>query len=196
VATSVGLLLAGCDEATAVRLIRDLRSALPQGCRAELIVLDDHGDPARRTLFNTVRQMPERAHFVPRPSGGRVSELDEMTAMATCELLLVPTGPSTRFDGLGEVLRRMWIEGADAAVLDDPDSPAMSTALAAGGAAERLAELIGVAAGRPPDRLVVLRRWVARWMLSEIDRALDPVEEFRDRGRLLGLELTVVASGS
>jgi hypothetical protein len=29
-------------------------------------------------------------------------------------------------------------------------------------------------------------------MLSEVDRALDPVEEFRDRGRLLGLGLAVV----
>lgn len=172
-----------------------LRDALPSGCRAELIVLDDHGDPGRRALVDAVRGLPERAHFVPRPPGGRVGELDAMTAMATCELLLFPTGPAVCFEGLAEVLRRMWVDGADAAVLDDPVAPVVTAGLAAGDAAARLAELIGVGGGRPPGRLVVVRRWVARWMLSEIDRALDPVEEFCDRGRLLGLGLAVVPAG-
>jgi hypothetical protein len=192
VATSVGLLLAGCDASEAVGMAGRLRAALPPGCRAELIVLDDQGDPSRRELFDAVRELPERAHLVPRPEGGRVSELDAMTSMATCELLLFPTGPDVRFDGLGDALRRMWVDGADAAVLDEPGAPVVTAGLAAGDAAGRLAELIGVGAGRPSNRLVVVRRWVARWMLSEVDRALDPVEEFRDRGRLLGLGLAVV----
>jgi predicted regulator of amino acid metabolism with ACT domain len=34
---------------------------------------------------------------------------------------------------------------------------------------------------------VVVRRWVARWLLNEIGRALDPVAEFADRARILGL---------
>jgi hypothetical protein len=40
----------------------------------------------------------------------------------------------------------------------------------------------------------VVRRWVARWVFSETERALDPAEEVADRARLLGLEMVVVDS--
>lgn len=194
VSTSVGLLLCGVDGAEAITLVEGLRAALLPGCRAELIVLDDHGDPGRRALFEALRDLPERVHFVPRPAGGTVSQLDAMTATATCELLLFPTGGAVPFQGLEGALRQMWVDGSDAAlIVSDPGSvvtPDLSSADAAG----RLAVSLGVGAIRPPDRLVVMRRWVARWLLTDVERSLDPVEELADRGRLLGFAMAVVAA--
>jgi hypothetical protein len=39
----------------------------------------------------------------------------------------------------------------------------------------------------PPGRLVILRRWVARWLLNEITRAISPAAEVADRTRLMGI---------
>ena len=54
-------------------------------------------------------------------------------------------------------------------------------------AAGALAEWLGLAGVAIPGRLVVMRRWVARWLFNEIARAIDPAEEIADRARLLGI---------
>ncbi len=53
--------------------------------------------------------------------------------------------------------------------------------------AARVAAWLGLAEAPVAGRVVVVRRWVARWLLNEIGRALDPVAEFADRARILGL---------
>ena len=110
-----------------------------------------------------------------------------MTSMATCDFLLVPTSTDASFAMLGDALRRMWVEGADrggggSRRCARRDRRPCCRWHAAG----RLAQLLGIGAARVPERLVVVRRWVARWLLSEVDRSLDPAEEISDRGRLLG----------
>ena len=194
VATSVGLLLCGVDGAEAITLVDGLRAALWPGCRAEVIVLDDHGDPGRRALFEAVRDLPERAHFVPRPAGGTVGQLDAMTSTATCEFLLFPTGGAIPFEGLERAMRQMWVDGSDAALIVSDPASVITRDLSSADAAGRLAVSLGVGARRPPNRLVVMRRWVARWLLTDVERSLDPIEELADRGRLLGFAMAVVAA--
>jgi len=54
-------------------------------------------------------------------------------------------------------------------------------------AAGALAEWLGLAGAGVPGRLVVMRRWVARWLFNEISRVIDPADEIADRARLLGI---------
>ena len=67
--------------------------------------------------------------------------------------------------------------------------PIPSSALPADDAAARVASWLGLSEDPAPGRLVVLRRWVARWLLSDVGRAAAPVEEFADRARVLGLSV-------
>lgn len=194
-AVSVGLLVSDPSPEAVVDQVERLRAALPAGSGAELIVLDDHAAVGRRSLFDALRDLPERVHFVPRPEGGRVTELDAMTTMATCDFLVVPSNPEVSFDSLPTALHAMWVQGADAALVKVGDGPVLTPDLEPGQAAGCLAASMGIGAARIGGRLVVVRRWVARWLLSEVDRALDPAEEVADRGRLLDLALTVVEGG-
>lgn len=63
----------------------------------------------------------------------------------------------------------------------------VDSVLPAADAAARVAAWLGLSEAPVPGRVVVVRRWVARWLLNEIGRALDPVDEFADRARILGL---------
>lgn len=67
--------------------------------------------------------------------------------------------------------------------------PTPEPALAAPDAAARVAAWLGLSEDPVPGRLVVMRRWVARWLLSDVGRAVAPVEEFADRARVLGLSV-------
>ena len=42
--------------------------------------------------------------------------------------------------------------------------------------------------------LVLMRRWVARWLFNEITRAISPADEVADRTRLLGIGIVELAS--
>ncbi|MFM7068456.1 MAG: hypothetical protein ACKOYM_03245, partial [Actinomycetes bacterium] len=53
--------------------------------------------------------------------------------------------------------------------------------------ADRLASWLGLGDELVAGRAVMIRRWVARWLLSGVGRADDPVEEFVDRARVVGL---------
>ena len=63
----------------------------------------------------------------------------------------------------------------------------VDSALPAADTAARVAAWLGLSEAPVPGRVVVVRRWVARWLLNEIGRAVDPVAEFADRARILGL---------
>lgn len=67
--------------------------------------------------------------------------------------------------------------------------PMPEPGLPAPDAAARVAAWLGLSEDPVPGRLVVVRRWVARWLLSDVGRAAAPVEEFADRARVLGLSV-------
>ena len=68
--------------------------------------------------------------------------------------------------------------------------------LPAADTAARVAAWLGLSEAPVPGRVVVVRRWVARWLLNEIGRALDPVAEFADRARILGLGVVELVAPS
>jgi hypothetical protein len=73
----------------------------------------------------------------------------------------------------------------------DPAAEASRTASPAADRDRRLAAALGLAPGRS-DAVVVLRRWVARFLLDDLGRAIDPLDEVLDRIRLLEVRLVEV----
>lgn len=128
--------------------------------------------------------------------------LDLATAQSNGEFVVIAgthavDGTSATAVGhLGEALGLLWVNGADALVVgpsgaaplaqeltDEPTGRDMRS--------DRLAAAIGLRRGGP-NHLVVLRRWVARFLFEGIAAAIDPLEEFADRVRLLELRLLEV----
>ncbi len=183
--------MAGLDPRRTSALVAEVSQAAPSGARLEFLLLDDHTDPLRRELVAALEGVGDAMRLVPRPSGGRGPELDALSLSARSEFLVIAFGDRPLVDVLEKTLELMWSQGADVASVMglgvDPGE---------GDGGSRLVEHLGFGSmglrGLPGDRLVVIRRWVARWMFSEMDRALDPADEMADRARLLGLDLLVL----
>lgn len=195
-ATSLAVVVAGRSPRQAMALVAEASGNVAAGVRLEYLVLDDHGDPGRRALFEAMQSTGGVTHFVRRPGGGRAVELDALTVAATAEFVVVCGERIDLLEALDAALGIMWVDGADAAVVgaapDGPD-PGPGSGPVGLDAAGRLAGYLGIGMTAPGGQMVVIRRWVVRWLLSEIERAVDPAEEFADRGRLLGfgmVELT------
>ena len=84
-------------------------------------------------------------------------------------------------------------EGADVALVhagaDAPVDPGDADAPSA-----TLSAWLGLRGAVPDGRLVLMRRWVARWLFNEITRAISPADEVADRTRLLGIGIVELAS--
>jgi hypothetical protein len=207
VGTSIGVVIADMAPAAAAALVADVRDTLPRGTRQEFLVLDDHTSPDRRELVRAVDGVGDAMRLVPRPSGGLAVELDALAISCGSEFLLRSVGDDPPLAAVEPLMELMWSAGSDAGVALADGVPV------AGDTATSFARYVGlavpagssVAAGKPEDagrdrhesasagpRVVVVRRWVARWVFSETERALDPAEEVADRARLLGLEMVVV----
>ena len=170
---------------------REFQDAAPRAARQEYLLLDDHTDPARRDLVAALEGVGDAMRLVPRPATGRAAELDALSLSARSEFLVVSYGDRPPLNALGPALELLWSQGSDVVSLMgagvDPGE---------GDSGSRLVDHLGFGTmglrGLPGDRVVVIRRWVARWLFSEMDRALDPADEMADRARLLGLDLLVV----
>ena len=100
---------------------------------------------------------------------------------------------------LGEALGLLWVNGADALVIGPSESVPSAQKLTAAVhgptgpdvRSDRLAAAIGLRRGGV-NQLVVLRRWVARFLFEGIGAAIDPLDEFADRVRVLELRLLEV----
>jgi len=105
--------------------------------------------------------------------------------------LMGPTGSQPTVVASERVARRRPLfespEFDDASRHDRATDVMVDSALPADDTAARVAAWLGLAEAPVSGRVVVMRRWVARWLLNEIGRALDPVAEFADRARILGL---------
>lgn len=126
---------------------------------------------------------------VPRPAGGRAEALDAATAVATGEFVVVVRGGIPDLASLPSSLGQLWVHGGD--ILLVPAGSGQGRAPSTTDRDRRLAAVLGLGPGRS-DAVVVLRRWVARFLLDELGRAIDPLDEVLDRIRLLEVRLVEV----
>ncbi|MBS1836829.1 MAG: hypothetical protein JST64_03935 [Actinobacteria bacterium] len=189
--------------ANGARLV-DLADRVPSELRVELLVCEPDPSTTDR-LAELGRRWSTLTGVDAEPA--RVSWLDAATAQAGGEIVAVPSSsPASEltapFGHLVGALGLLWVNGADGLVIDATPvvpgvGPSAPSASAFGGGlvddlrVEQLAVGLGLRRGAGA-RLVVLRRWVARFLLDEISRAIDPVAELASRVRLLELRLVVL----
>lgn len=134
-------------------------------------------------------------------SPDRAALLDAATADAGGEFVVVmDPGSDGRSDRLlrhlGDALELMWVNGADVTVVGvDADLAEAGPSTAAvtpdpDGRERQLAAGLGLRRGL--GAVVVLRRWVARFLFDELGRSIDPAEELAERVRLLELRMIAV----
>lgn len=161
--------------------------------RLELMVLGDESGRVPPMVRESIDRVGAGSRVIARPRGNRAVSMLSATEEASGEVLMLLTPGPTSFDLVARALWWMWVEGCDVALV--PPSGAESQRVSGtGDAAVQLAEWFGIGGGSASPgpqsldgRMVLIRRWAARWLFSEIDRAIDPAEEVADRARLLGL---------
>ena len=139
------------------------------------------------------------------PSDDPGEALDIATAQSHGEFVViagaaaVDATSAAAVQHLGEALGLLWINGADALVIGPsepvPSPAALSDAPAGSAAPDVRADWLAAAIGRRRRGAAHLggrRRWVARFLVVGIGAAIDPLEEFADRVRLLELRLLEV----
>ncbi len=168
------------------RHVEGLEAWNPDRIRVEVLVMESPEDPARSTLRDRLARSGRSWRVLPRPQGGRVAALSMSAQDAEHEFVLIGSGGPSPYALIGPALSHMWAEGGDVALLDigheaDLDAPtACDTSM-------ELAVWLGLSGVPVPGRLVLLRRWVARWLFNELTRAISPADEVADRARLLGI---------
>lgn len=192
VATSVSAVVpvGGAEAEPVVLAMADWR---PDRIRVELLVMESEQDPGRPVLRECLSRSRRSWRSVARPPGGRAAALSAAAAAAEHEFVLIGTGGTPRYDLVEPALSLMWAEGADASLvhagIHDPVDPEDAK-----DPAVMLATWLGLRGAVPDGRMVLLRRWVARWLFNEITRALSPADEVADRTRLLGIGIVELAS--
>lgn len=208
--TGLSVVVTESDDAAEAHVDAATRWA-PAEMRVELVLADPP-----RSLTARLDQLawPWSAVTLPWRGGSvpdRIVTLDAATARAGGELVVLASSgdgdPSPLFGRLSAALGSMWVNGADAMVIDgapaaptppdsdQPDGDQRDSRSAAEDRVERLVGALGLgrsAASSPGGNLVVLRRWVARFLFEEIGGAIDPIHELAERIRLLELRLLVL----
>lgn len=192
VATSVSIVLAagGVTGEPTVDAMGDWR---PEHMRLELLVLLGDEDHARPAMRERLARSGRTWRTVSRPPGGRAASLSAAAEAAEHEFLLIGTGGRPPYELVESSLSLMWLEGADVALVAAGSEDQVDPADAEDPSAA-LSSWLGLTGPVPPGRLVVMRRWVARWLFNEITRAISPAEEVADRTRLLGIGIVQVAT--
>lgn len=171
-----------------VELVRAITDWAPPEYRVEFVVVDPPADQEAGSELELIAAHLDRQAWpwisVPDPGGRRGDVLAAAVAACSAEFVVVGRGTPPELHWLGPALGHLWIQGADAVML--PAQPGRSGAV--GGPKRRMAETLGLVAGAG-DGVVILRRWVARFLLDDLGRALDPFEEFLDRAGLLELRV-------
>ena len=192
VATSVSVVVpaGGAAGAPVVASLADWR---PERVRVEVLVVEDEHDEGRPIMREQLARSGRSWRVVARPRGGRAAALAAADEAADHEFVLIGNGGAPRYDLVNNALSLMWAEGGDVALvhagehdLPDPldvDDPSAT-----------LARWLGLQGAGIEGRLVLMRRWVARWLFNEVTRAISPAEEVADRTRLLGIGIIEVAS--
>lgn len=204
--TRLAVVVAERGEA-ALSVLRDVTVGAPRQFDTELVVVDPDPGDGGTSMAHVAHLLDPMAWpwvGVERPAGGRADALDLATATAVGDFLVVPRD-GTAVAELPPALGHLWVHGADALVVSRPGAggapgaePNVPSGVVAGEGdaasrvGRRLAEALGLRTAEPDvpaPAMAVLRRWVARFLLDELGRALDPLEEFESRTRLLDLRL-------
>jgi hypothetical protein len=198
--TSLSVVVMSTDDA-AFDLVRAMTDWAPPQYRMEFVVADHGRDGVRDLGLDAIAhhldQLAWSWEIVEEPAGGRAAALDQASAVSTGEFVVVAAPGVASVEPLTEALGHMWVNGADALIVGG-DAPSSGSTGEDGAApdvrADRLAVALGLRRGAPGSvpAIVVLRRWVARFLFDEIGRAIDPVEEFADRVRLVEMRLVEV----
>jgi len=200
VATSVSVVITESGD-SAEQHVDSAAQWRPAGVRVEMLVLEDPADPTRLQLRDALSRSGRSWRVLERPMGGRASAIAAAVEQSEHEFVIVSTFGGGPFELVAPALSYMWVDGADAALLQwesegpdtepapglDPFDLAVSAEGADVDAAAVLADWLGLSGAGATGRLVVMRRWVARWLFNEIGRAIDPAVELADRARLLGI---------
>lgn len=167
------------------RYLEGLDAWNPDRIRVEVLVMESPDDPARSVLRDRLTRSGRSWRALNRPQGGRVAALAMSAQDAEHEFVLIGSGGPSPFALIGPALSHMWAEGGDAALLDV--RPEISVGSTPPDPSAELASWLGLGGTPVPGRLVLLRRWVARWLFNELTRAISPGVEVADRARLLGV---------
>ncbi len=197
VATSVTVIAPIGGEA-ALPIVRGLDSFSSPHVRVELLVMEDELDEGNNVLREQLSRFSRSWRAATRPPGGRAASLGAAAVAAEHEFVLVGSGGSPRYDQIDTALSLMWSEGADIALIHAGIDDAVRATGAEGATdspdpSATLSMWLGLGAPVPEGRLVLMRRWVARWLFNEITRAISPGEEIADRARLLGVGMVQLA---
>ena len=169
------------------RYLEGLDAWNPDRIRVEVLVMESPDDPARSVLRDRLTRSGRSWRALPRPPGGRVAALAMSAQDAEHEFVLIGSGGPSPFALVGPALSHMWAEGGDAALLDVRPETALGAERSVPDPSAELATWLGLGGVPVPGRLVLLRRWVARWLFNELTRAISPADEVADRARLLGI---------
>jgi hypothetical protein len=165
----------------------------PQGVRFEVVVTADR-DGARLSPPRSAEEGQIAWHSLVSPLGGRAVVLSAAVEAAEHEFVVVGDCQRPPVAMLEAALGHMWADGCDAALIDPALPELLSTSSAEADPAGELASWL--ASAQVADRMVVLRRWVARWLFNEVTRAIDPWSEVADRARLLGFGIVTFSAAA
>lgn len=180
--TSLAVLVPSVDAGTP-DLVRTVTGWAPPEFRVEVVVVDPGADdPVARAALDDVADHLDALAWpwasVPQPVLSRAEGLDAAVQACSSEFVVVVHGGAGHLGDVPAGLGHLWAEGADVLIADGGAD--MRPVL------ERVAAGLGLRAGAP-DTVVVLRRWVARFLLGDLALALDPGAELLERCELLDL---------
>lgn len=172
------------DVTNVTRQLEFERETLLDRVRCEIILMADTDAGVRQRPIRDRSTQVIRPRRIEKPQGDRACVLAEAVQRSSNEFIVVCGQGHDPLTGFAEILGHMWTEGADIGVLSREDLVSAEDGTTSDSAAQVPAWL-GLSPGTPANA-IVMRRWFARWIFNEIDRAINPAEEIADRIRLLG----------
>lgn len=180
------------------RAIAGLDSALrwqPDRLRVEAVATVSTRALFRPAVLSSLRDSGGTWRLVDQPLGGRIAAIDAAVSAAAYEFIVVTgqdwSGETDVLDAVPSTLMAMWSQGADLALVGSRDG-VVDGGSGVDDPAARLVAAMGLVGGQRSAGVVVMRRWVARWILDDATRAIAPADEVADRLRLLGAAILVV----
>jgi hypothetical protein len=197
--TSLTVVVPSTDEA-GLGLVRTVTGWAPPQFRVDFVVVTDGDAPdgdasdgdapaADKGGSEVARHLEHLAWAwepVHRGDASRAELLDRASAVATGEFVVLTTDAPS-FDVVPAALGHMWVSAADALLVG-----AAHSGTGPEDRASLLAQALGLRSGGRPGCIVVLRRWVARFLFNDLGLAIDARDEFEDRVGLLELRLAEI----
>ena len=188
IVTGLSVLVPAPDSQT-VPMVAELADQLGQMFRLETIVAADDAVSLWRDSMGEGLAAASVGFRVATPAvPHRSAALDAVSGLASGEFVLLVRGELPDLDLVVPGLLRVWIDGADALVMPSGPVTIEPDAEPTAVVSSHVADLAGLT-GAPFGGVLVLRRWLARYLFNELDRTIDPASEVRQRLRSVGARL-------